>query len=97
MGAVFSLFAGFYYWIGKMTGYAYPEWLGKLHFWVMFAGVLNWLRFIWLDAGTSIFRMLSHIESNLNKIFIGGKRYIIKDYMARIFMENGNIKEKKLW
>lgn len=39
MGAVFSLFAGFYYWIGKMTGYAYPEWLGKLHFWVMFAGV----------------------------------------------------------
>ena len=39
MGAVFSLFAGFYYWIGKITGYSYPEWLGKLHFWVMFAGV----------------------------------------------------------
>jgi len=26
MGAVFGLFAGFYYWIGKITGYAYPEW-----------------------------------------------------------------------
>jgi len=25
MGAVFGLFAGFYYWIGKITGYAYPE------------------------------------------------------------------------
>ena len=39
MGAVFGLFAGFYYWIGKITGYAYPEWLGKVHFWVMFVGV----------------------------------------------------------
>jgi cytochrome c oxidase subunit I len=39
MGAVFALFGGFYYWIGKITGYAYPEWLGKLHFWVMFIGV----------------------------------------------------------
>jgi len=39
MGAVFGVFAGFYYWIGKITGYAYPEWLGKVHFWVIFAGV----------------------------------------------------------
>jgi cytochrome c oxidase subunit 1 len=39
MGAVFGLFAAFYYWIGKMTGYAYPEWLGKVHFWVIFIGV----------------------------------------------------------
>jgi heme/copper-type cytochrome/quinol oxidase subunit 1 len=39
MGAVFALFGGFYYWIGKMTGYAYPETLGKIHFWVMFIGV----------------------------------------------------------
>ena len=39
MGAVFALFGGFYYWIGKMTGYAYPEELGQAHFWVMFIGV----------------------------------------------------------
>ena len=39
MGAVFSLFAGFYYWIGKITGYAYPEILGKIHFWIFFTGV----------------------------------------------------------
>lgn len=39
MGAVFALFGGFYYWIGKITGYQYTEWLGKLHFWVMFIGV----------------------------------------------------------
>ena len=39
MGAVFALFGGFYQWIGKMTGYAYPETLGKIHFWLMFIGV----------------------------------------------------------
>jgi len=39
MGAVFALFGGFYYWVGKMTGYAYPEALGRAHFWVMFIGV----------------------------------------------------------
>jgi len=39
MGAMFSMFAGFYYWIGKMCGRQYPEFLGKLHFWVMFVGV----------------------------------------------------------
>ena len=39
LGAVFSLFAGFYYWIGKMSGRQYNETLGKLHFWVTFVGV----------------------------------------------------------
>jgi cytochrome c oxidase subunit 1 len=39
LGAVFGIFAGFYYWIGKMCGRQYPEWAGKLHFWVTFVGV----------------------------------------------------------
>ncbi len=39
LGAVFAIFAGFYFWIGKMSGYQYDEWLGKLHFWVTFIGV----------------------------------------------------------
>lgn len=39
LGAVFALFAGFYYWIGKMSGRQYPEWAGKLHFWMTFIGV----------------------------------------------------------
>jgi len=39
MGAVFALFAGFYYWIGKMTGRQYPETLGQIHFWIFFVGV----------------------------------------------------------
>jgi cytochrome c oxidase subunit 1 len=39
MGAVFGLFGAFYYWIGKMTGYAYDETLGRAHFWLLFVGV----------------------------------------------------------
>jgi len=39
LGAIFSIFAGWYYWFPKMTGYTYSETLGKLHFWVMFVGV----------------------------------------------------------
>ncbi|MDE8654248.1 cytochrome c oxidase subunit I [Novosphingobium album (ex Liu et al. 2023)] len=39
LGAVFSLFAGFYYWFPKMTGRMYSEVLGKLHFWIFFIGV----------------------------------------------------------
>lgn len=38
MGAVFAIFAGFYYWFGKITGYQYPESLGQVHFWVTFIG-----------------------------------------------------------
>jgi cytochrome c oxidase subunit 1 len=39
LGAVFSIFAGFYYWIGKMSGHQYPEGAAKLHFWLTFIGV----------------------------------------------------------
>ncbi len=39
LGAVFALFAGWYYWIGKMSGRQYPEWAGALHFWLTFIGV----------------------------------------------------------
>jgi len=39
LGAVFSIFAGIYYWIGKMSGRQYPEWAGKFHFWTTFIGV----------------------------------------------------------
>ena len=39
MGAVFAVFAGFYYWISKITGLNYPETLGKIHFWTTFIGV----------------------------------------------------------
>nr|YP_010697847.1 cytochrome c oxidase subunit 1 [Phellinidium ferrugineofuscum]WCF76808.1 cytochrome c oxidase subunit 1 [Phellinidium ferrugineofuscum] len=39
MGAVFALFAGFYYWTPKIIGRTYNEFLGKIHFWTLFVGV----------------------------------------------------------
>ena len=39
LGAVFGMFAGFYYWFGKMCGRQYPEWAGQVHFWTTFIGV----------------------------------------------------------
>ena len=39
LGAVFAIFAGWYFWFPKITGYMYNETLGKLHFWWTFVGV----------------------------------------------------------
>lgn len=39
LGAVFAIFAGFYYWFEKMWGVKYNEFLGALHFWITFVGV----------------------------------------------------------
>src|SRR5712691_7430935 len=39
LGAVFTIFAGWYYWFPKMTGYMYSETIGKWHFWLTFIGV----------------------------------------------------------
>ena len=38
LGAVFSIFAGWYYWFPKITGKMYSEFWGKLHFWLTFIG-----------------------------------------------------------
>ena len=39
MGAVFALFAGFYYWTPKIVGRTVNDFLGKVHFWTLFVGV----------------------------------------------------------
>jgi cytochrome c oxidase subunit 1 len=39
LGAVFAVFAGFYYWLPKMSGFMYNESLAKLQFWVTFISV----------------------------------------------------------
>jgi cytochrome c oxidase subunit 1 len=39
MGAVFALFAGFYFWTPKIVGKTSNELLGNIHFWTLFIGV----------------------------------------------------------
>ena len=38
VAAVFAIFAGWYFWFPKMTGYGYSESIGRLHFWLTFVG-----------------------------------------------------------
>ena len=38
LGAVFAIFAAWYYWFPKITGYVMPDWIGKLHFAIAFIG-----------------------------------------------------------
>ncbi len=39
LGAVFAIFAGWYYWFPKMSGYMYNSFIAKAHFWITFIGV----------------------------------------------------------
>ena len=39
LGAVFAVFAAWYYWYPKMFGYMYNETLANWHFWITFIGV----------------------------------------------------------
>lgn len=39
MGAVFALFAAWYFWSPKILGLTYSEKLGQIHFWTLFIGV----------------------------------------------------------
>jgi cytochrome c oxidase subunit 1 len=38
LGAVFSIFTGFFYWFEKIFGVKYNETLARIHFWVFFVG-----------------------------------------------------------
>ncbi|NAZ35771.1 cytochrome c oxidase subunit I [Rubellimicrobium sp. CFH 75288] len=38
LGAVFALFAGIYFYMPKMTGKMFPEWVGRTHFALFFIG-----------------------------------------------------------
>ena len=59
MGAVFGLFSGFYYWIPKIVGKTYNEFLGNVHFWVLFIGVKGMIQIWYYYYICFIMRLLS--------------------------------------
>lgn len=71
MGAVFALFAGFYYWEAKIIGKTYNELLGNIHFWTLFVGVLQIVQIFLINIKKSINiedmtdpKLIEYIESN---------------------------------
>jgi len=39
LSSIFAIFAGWYFWFGKISGYQIRDFSGKLHFWTMFVAV----------------------------------------------------------
>ena len=58
MGASFAVFAGFYYWVEKITGRRYDQLIGAIQFWTLFIGVKRTFARTSLDAGKSKMRYL---------------------------------------
>lgn len=71
MGAVFALFAGFYYWIPKIVGRNINDFLGKIHFWTLFVGVnLTFFPQHFLGMAGIILLLFINVESNSLKFCI---------------------------
>ncbi len=67
MGAVFALFAGFYYWAPKIVGRTFNDFLGKIHFWTLFVGVKGIVK-IWIYLISYITIRLLSKPISLNEI-----------------------------
>jgi hypothetical protein len=65
MGAVFALFAGFYYWTPKIVGRNINDFLGKIHFWTLFVGVnLTFFPQHFLGMAGVILLLFINVEGN---------------------------------
>ncbi|MDF2234552.1 cytochrome c oxidase subunit I [Albimonas sp. CAU 1670] len=106
LGAVFCIFAGVYYWIGKMTGRQYPETLGKIHFWMMFIGAnLTFFpqhflgrqgmprRYIDYPEQFELWNQVSSIGA-----FISGLSFLLFFYIVWVTVTKGEkVTEKSYW
>ncbi len=62
---VFAMFAGFYFWWPKITGYMLDERLGKVHFWMLFIGFhATFLIQHWLGVVGMPRRYADYLESD---------------------------------
>lgn len=88
MGAVFALFAAWYFWMPKIIGLVYDFKLAKMHFWVLFVGVNDFKReflnsfyfFLWLK-----------FKKKLNKV----NRFIHSDSKSKGSQNSSNFPDPK--
>lgn len=92
MGAVFSLFAGFYYWAPKIFGRMYSETLAQIQFWTLFIGVNTTFmpqHFLGL-AGIRIIIILYYNDSTYrvtNRCTVLKRRVVVRSF--NILKKNG--------
>ena len=69
VAAVFGIFAGTYFWFPKMTGRIMNEPLGKLHFWLTFAGAYCiFMPFYYLGLAGNIRRQSQFVSSAMQSL-----------------------------
>ena len=89
MGAVFSIFAGVYYWFYKITGKEYNETLAQIHFWVFFVGVnLTFFPMHWLGVAGMPRRIPDYPDAyyTFNKIASWGAEISAFSLMIFVFV-----------
>jgi hypothetical protein len=91
MGAVFALFAGFYYWTPKIVGRNFNDFYGKIHFWTLFVGVnLTFFPQHFLGMAGIVLLLLFNVESNSLFFYIHTLSLLpIKPFGPHIFPEFG--------
>lgn len=79
MGAIYGLFAAFYYWIGKIIGYQYNNSLALIHL-IVFTVAINFVFFPMHALGLSgMFEITSNIYENI---------YPLGPFIKPIFFNN---------
>jgi hypothetical protein len=83
MGAVFALFAGFYYWTPKIIGRNINDFLGKIHFWTLFVGVnLTFFPQHFLGMAGMILLLLFYIALSLVQAICSSSLPLDRDWIA---------------
>jgi cytochrome c oxidase subunit I len=71
-GFVFTFFAAIYYWFPKITGRMYNEFLGKVHFWLMFGGFVTFALMLFRLGILGMRRRIVNYDPEFNPEFIFG-------------------------
>lgn len=84
MGAVFALFAAWYFWLPKAEGLTYNDRKGRLHFWGLFIGVIE-------KIAPSLVQLNEILFDTRKSYLVLNKRYLnyIKDYYSVNFKNHG--------
>jgi heme/copper-type cytochrome/quinol oxidase subunit 1 len=103
MGAVFTIFGGFYFWLPKMVGLHYPEVLGRVHFWITFFGVnLTFFPMHFLGLGGMPRRIPDYTDAyaGWNNVasfgsYISGVGLLFFFYIVYLTFTSGNLMEEE--
>eukprot|EP01018_Ginkgo_biloba_P001421 Gb_31333 [translate_table: standard] len=63
IGAIFALFAAFYFWVGKISSRTYPKTLGQIYFWITFGVNLTFFPMHFLGLSGMPYRIPDYLDA----------------------------------